>query len=74
MRKEVNLSEKTISSLQELANEEGRSLKQYMELILTKHADGDRLKVLDKLPKKFRAELIVELMTMLKKGNTIEKQ
>jgi hypothetical protein len=39
MRKEINISERTIIKLQRLADKEGRKLKPYMERILVFHAN-----------------------------------
>jgi predicted transcriptional regulator len=38
-RNEVNLSDEVLRVLQELADKDGRSLKNYMEKVLTKHAE-----------------------------------
>jgi len=38
-RNEVNLSDEVLRVLQELADKDGRSLKNYMEKVLIKHSE-----------------------------------
>ena len=38
IRKEVSLSKNTVKHLEDLAKNEDRTVKKYMEIVLTKHA------------------------------------
>lgn len=40
MRKEIEISERTVIKLQRLADKESRSLKSYMEITLIHHAEA----------------------------------